>query len=134
VANSTVYGKKAFKYIASATLNATDAGHNYSVGTADCFGFPIRSDLYEYTAMYYNATFLVNTGWLAGVLTSPATTTTGDVRGTLSIGSLNNAGAGAAGGATNGVRRLTMAVTVPLANLVAGNPMAPQTIYGVTQA
>ena len=133
-AGATVYGKKAFKYIASATLNATDAGHTYSVGTADCFGFPIRADAYEYMNMYYNATVLVNTGWLAATITSPATTTTGDVRGTLSIGSLNNAGAGASGGATNGTRRLVIATTIPLANLVAGNPNQPYMIYGVTQA
>lgn len=134
VAGGTAYGKKAFKYIASATLNATDAGHSYSVGTADCFGFPIRSDAYEYMNMYYNQTFLVATGWLAATITSPATTTTGDVRGTLSIGTLNNAGAGAAGGASNGTRRLTIAGTIPLANLVAGNPQQPYMIYGVTQA
>lgn len=132
-AGSTVYGKKAFKYIRSATLNATDAGHNYSVGTADCFGFPIRSDFYEYMTAFYNQTYLVATGWAAATLTSPATTTTGDVRGTWSIGTLNNAGAGASGGATNGTRRLTIAVTIPLANLLAGTNANPVSVYGVTQ-
>ena len=88
---TTVNGKKAFKYISSVVPAFTDA-HNYSVGTTDIYGFPIRSDFFGDVVINYNATGITaNTGYVAAVTTSPATTTTGDVRGTYALQSAADA-------------------------------------------
>ena len=88
---TTVNGKKAFKYISSVVPAFTDA-HNYSVGTTDIYGFPLRSDFFGDVAINYNATGITaNTGYVAAVTTSPATTTTGDVRGTYALQSAADA-------------------------------------------
>jgi len=88
---TTVNGKKAFKYISSVVPAFTDA-HNYSVGTTDIYGFPLRSDFFSDVAINYNAAAVTaNTGYVAAVTTSPATTTTGDVRGTYALQSASDA-------------------------------------------
>ena len=117
-ASTTVSGKKAFKYIASVVPNATDA-INYSVGTLDVFGFPLRSDYFGDVGLNYNATLLTaSTGYLAAVTTSPATTTTGDVRGTYAVQS-----------ATDKTKRLFFYQNPLVTNIgtIAG-------LFGVTQA
>ena len=117
-ASTTVSGKKAFKYIASVVPNATDA-INYSVGTLDVFGFPLRSDYFGDVGLNYNATLLTaSTGYLAAVTTSPATTTTGDVRGTYAVQS-----------ATDKTKRLFFYQNPLITNIstIAG-------LFGVTQA
>ncbi len=83
--NTAVPGKKAFGYIASVTPSATDTV-TYSVGTTNIFGLPLRSDsfgdiLINYATSLSPALITANTGYVAAV-TIPATTTTGDVRGT----------------------------------------------------
>lgn len=92
---TTTSGKKAFKYIQSITPSATDGTGNYSAGTLDIFGFPIRSDnmqvgmIKDIQLMVNNATVTTATNWLAGVKTT-ATATTGDVRGTIAIQTPSN--------------------------------------------
>jgi hypothetical protein len=115
---TTVNGKKAFKYISSVVPAFTDA-HNYSVGTTDIYGFPLRSDFFGDVAINYNATGITaNTGYVAAVTTSPATTTTGDVRGTYALQS-----------AADASKRLIVRQFVTPANMgsIAG-------LFGVTQA
>jgi hypothetical protein len=115
---TTVNGKKAFKYIASVTPAFTDA-HNYSIDTTDIIGLPLRSDFFGDTAINYNATGITaNTGYVAAVTTSPATTTTGDVRGTYALQS-----------AADGSKRLMIRQFVLAANMgsIPG-------LFGVTQA
>jgi hypothetical protein len=88
---STVNGKKAFKYIASVVPQFTDA-HNYSVGTTDIYGLPLRSDFFgDVSINYAAAAITANTGYVAAVTTSPASTTTGDVRGTYALQTAANA-------------------------------------------
>lgn len=84
--------KKAFKYISSAqAIGAGVTTGTLSIGTTDVFGFGIRSDLFEYTDIYYNGALITaSTGWLAADITSPATTTTGDVRGTYAVQSASD--------------------------------------------
>lgn len=119
VTTSTVTnGKKAFKYIASVVPSATNA-ITYSVGTTDIYGFPIRSDFFGDVAINYNsAGITASTGYTASVTTSPATTTTGDVRGTYTLQS-----------AADGSKRLFVRQFVIPANMgsVTG-------LFGVTQA
>lgn len=128
------YGKKAFKYIASVTpgsgANTTVA--TFSVGTGDTFGFAVRSDFWEYTNLFWNGAFLsAQTGWLAGDQTSPATTTTGDSRGTIQVSARGN-GSGASATVANGSIRLAIFASVPLYNALQGTPVTPAPMYGVT--
>ena len=115
---TTVNGKKAFKYISSVVPAFTDA-HNYSVGTTDIYGFPLRADFFSDVSINYNAAAVTaNTGYVAAVTTSPATTTTGDVRGTYALQS-----------ASDGSKRLAIRQFILPANMnsVTG-------LFGVTQA
>jgi hypothetical protein len=115
---STVNGKKAFKYIASVTPAFTDA-HNYSIDTTDIIGLPIRSDFFGDVAINYNsAAITANTGYTAAVTTSPATTTTGDVRGTYALQS-----------AADGSKRLMIRQFVLVSNMGSNAGL-----FGVTQA
>lgn len=115
---TTVNGKKAFKYISSVVPAFTDA-HNYSVGTTDIFGFPIRSDFFSDVAINYNAAAITaSTGYVAAVTTTPATTTTGDVRGTYAVQS-----------ATDAAKRLAIRQFVLPANMGSTTGL-----FGVTQA
>lgn len=120
---NTVNSTKAFKFINSVTPQFTDA-HNYSVGTADTYGFSLRSDYFEDMTIFFNATPITsNTAYIAAVTTSPATSSTGDVRGTIGSGSIT----------ANGTKRLVIYQQTPLYNAITATPNATQTLYGVTQ-
>lgn len=97
-ASSTVNGKKAFKYIKSVVLSGgtADTTHAYSVGTADVFGFPVRSDTFG-DIIVNNASSLVATtlitaatNYLPSDRTTPSATTA-DVRGTFAATSSSGA-------------------------------------------
>lgn len=119
---STVNGKKAFKSIAAVSSNAAAVG-TVTVGNSDVFGLPYR---------VIDAGYIIRNGWagnlandlgtfVAADTTSPATATTGDVRGTYTPSS-----------AANGSRRLVLSVA--LTGIQAG-PNATQTgAIGVTPA
>lgn len=95
----TTNGKKAFKFITSITPGFSDA-HNYAVGTTDIFGFPIKAAFFHETMIWYNTTLITaGTGFVAADATTPATATTGDVRGTYAVQS-----------ASDGTKRLSFAV------------------------
>lgn len=124
----TVSGKKAFKYILSVTPNYTDSTGTYGVGVGDIFGLPIRMDRYEYLSYCWAGINQLNqTGFVAADLTSPATATTGDVRGTLSVATITG------GSASNGVRRLWISQTLPLWNDITGTPTNTVPFFGQTQ-
>jgi hypothetical protein len=141
---STGYSTKTFKYIGAVTPQFTDAtaGHTYSVGTSDVFGFAVRSDRWEYTNVCWNGAFVTSsTGYLASDKTIPATTTTGDVRGTVQV-SATGGGAGITGGSvSNGAitslvmtgKRLVAFQSQPLYNVVLGTVTNTRTMYGSTQ-
>lgn len=114
---ATTNGKKAFKYIASVVPQFTDA-QNYSVGTTDIYGFPLRSDFFGDVSINYNAASVTaSTGYTAAV-TSTASATTGDVRGTYALQT-----------AANGSRRLMIRQFV-----LAANMGSTSGLFGVTQA
>ncbi|MGI9143521.1 MAG: hypothetical protein ACR2IJ_10070 [Fluviibacter sp.] len=119
---TAVAGLKAFKTVTAVAVDGALAG-NLTVGSTDVFGLPYRVT---------DAGYILRAGW-AGALaddagtfvaadtTSPATATTGDVRGTFDPSS-----------AANGSRRLVLALG--LTALQAG-PNATQTgAIGVTPA
>lgn len=120
----TTGGKKAFKFILSITPATTDAGHLLSAGTGDVYGMNVRNDKFEDVNIFWAASFITsNTGWLAAVLTNPATATTGDIRGTYATQS-----------ASDGTKRLAAFVSMPLFNMVNASPANFESMYGVTQA
>lgn len=111
-ANTQTLGKKAWKYIASVTPATTDA-QNYSIDTTDTIGFSLRADFFSYLAMFYgspatpaNNAITAATGFVTADTTTPATTTTGDVRGTYALQS-----------ASDGTKRLTIFITPSVANI-----------------
>jgi len=120
---TTVSGAKAFKYIASVTPVGT-VGATVTVGTGDVFGFPIYSATFvigadaDVAISWNGAAITSTTGYTAGVTTSPATTTTGDVRGTYAVQSASDA-----------TKRLVITQSPSLANIssITG-------LFGVTQA
>jgi len=97
---------KCFKFITSITHTGTVAG-TLSVGTADVFGFPLRVDTINYTEMAWNGSIITaNTGFTLADTTSPATASTGDVRGSYAVQS-----------ASDGTKRLQVFVTPSVANV-----------------
>lgn len=117
-----VAGQKAFYQIASATLSG-DPEVDTSLGTTDILGIPVRVTNAGYVASVgWNNTLARDAGTFAAAdVTSPATTTTNDVRGTYTPSS-----------AADGTKRLVMGILLPA---IAVGPNATRTgALGVTQA
>jgi hypothetical protein len=111
---TAVAGKKAFKTITRVAASA--AATDFFVGTGDVFGLPIRADSRNYVQTAWGGAFVTTGTFTAAVTTSPATTTTGDVRGTF-----------APADAADASKRLTLWVFVADDDTQTG-------LYGVTQA
>ncbi len=137
-ANGTtvVNGKKAFKYVASVVTAGTAATSGapaaVSVGISDVFGVNIRSDKWEYLNIFWNGGFAINnTGWTKALSTTSSSTTV-DVRGTQNVSTaLTGTGVAAP---TDGVRRLTIMMSVPVQNMINATPLNSSTLFGTTQA
>ena len=114
-------GKKAFKWILSITPSAA-AASTVSAGTGDVYGFPLRADSFGYVYIIWNGSSITaNTGFTAADTTNPATSTTGDARGTYATQS-----------ASDGTKRLEIGQTLN----VVGLNVTPITngIFGVVPA
>ena len=119
---ANVAGKKAFYQISSIAINGS-LPVAITVGTTDILGFPLRT---------FDAGYVVRVGWnntlandagtfVVADMTTPATSTTGDIRGTYVPSS-----------ATNGIKRLVVVIALPG---IATGPNANRTgALGVTQA
>lgn len=118
-------GAKAFKYIASVTCSG-DVATTVSVGTGDVFGFPLRADYLFYATLYFNNVPATTANGFTAAVTTTATATTGDVRGTIDV-----ANASGFNSSSNGTRRLQIAVSPTVGNL-SSNPTTA--LFGVTQA
>ena len=118
---TTVSGVKAWKYIASITPVGT-VGATVTVGTGDVYGFPIYSATYiigtdaDVSISWNGAAITSTTGYTAGVTTT-ATATTGDVRGTYAVQSASDA-----------TKRLVVTQSPSLANIASITGL-----FGVTQ-
>lgn len=97
--NATVNTKKAFRQILSVTPSATDGANNVTVGTADIFGMNFVVLHNEYVASVKWGGALAQDGgvFTPADTTSPATASTGDIRGTYAPSS-----------ASDGAKRLTI--------------------------
>lgn len=101
-----VAGLKAFKYVRSVTPAGTVNSTGVTVGTGDVIGFPLRVDHVGYIDINFNSTAVtLGTGFTAAV-TSTATATSGDVRGTYALQL-----------ASDGTRRLTVFIAPAVANV-----------------
>ena len=123
--STTVNGKKAFWQISSVAV-AGNCGGTIAVGTTNIFGSPIR---------IIDGGYIIDPGWagqiapdtgtfVAADMTNPATSSTGDVRGTYAP----NTGTYT----VNGQNRLVISIAVPA---IAAGPNATRLgALGVTQA
>lgn len=123
VNNTTAQGKKAFKFVTSVVPAGTLSGSNVSIGHGDTYGLPIRADQFGYMgAIWAGAGISSNTGFTAAV-TSAASATTGDVRGTYAVQS-----------ASNGTNRLELSVDPGIAGFGTTPAGITTGLWGVTQA
>jgi hypothetical protein len=119
--STTVNGKKAFFQITQVAV-AGDCGGTIAVGTTDILGSPVRITDAGYIARSGWAGALADdAGTFVAAVTTTATTTSGDVRGTYVPSS-----------APNGTRRLVMGILLPA--LAAGPNATRIGALGVTQA
>jgi hypothetical protein len=97
--STTVNGKKAFYQIVSATVSGA-VGATISIGTTDIFGSPVRFNDKGYLARVgWNDTLAENAATVVDADATTATTTTGDVRGTVAPST-----------AADGVKRLVVGI------------------------
>ncbi len=132
-------GKKAFKYIGSFTAGTGSAGGTqaFSLGLGDTFGLPIRCDEWEQTEVCWNGSSMTNSNGFSAAVTTPATSTTGDVRGTLEISTAILTGVLAtsiSAVASNGTGRLSVMQNIGVWNQVAGTPVNTIPMFGVAQS
>jgi hypothetical protein len=121
-ATTTVNGKKAFKSIWQIAVSAATAG-NISAGSSDIFGIPVAvADLGYVQDVGWAGALTRDAGTaVAADTTSPATATTGDVRGTYAPSS-----------ASDGTKRLVFALA--LTGIQAGPNATFAGVFGVTPA
>ena len=116
-----VNGKKAFFQIVSATVSGA-VGATISLGTTDILGSPVRVTNAGYIARAgWDNTLAADAGTFVAAVTTTATTTTGDVRGTYVPSS-----------ACDGTKRLVMGLLLPA--LAVGPNATRAGALGVTQA
>lgn len=131
---TTVNGKKAFKYVSTVTtLTAatTVTPANITIGHSDVTGLNLRSDKWEFINVFWNGGFAINsTGWTKALSTT-STNTSADVRGTQNLSTaLTGTGVVAS---TDGVRRLTIMMSVPFNNMINATPLATSSLFGTPQ-
>ena len=81
--------------------------------------------------MFYNGAFAIsNAGWTAALSTASSTTTV-DVRGSINASVMQVGTAALA--STNGARRLTVMMSVPLQNMISATPLNTVPLLGTAQ-
>ena len=130
---TTVNGTKAFKYVTSVVTTGTAATTvtpaNITIGVSDVFGVNVRSDKWEYMNIFWNGNWApTSQGWTAALSTTSNATTV-DVRGVINASTL----AVATVASTNGARRLTVMMSVPLQNMINATPLNNNSLFGTAQ-
>lgn len=112
---------KAFKGIISATPSGTLSGSNVSLGQSDVYGLPIYSvSTSNQVTGFWNNLIITGAGTVVSGVTTTASATTGDVRGTYTVGS-----------ASNGTKRLTVYLHPVLSNMITNG--INNGLFGVPQ-
>jgi hypothetical protein len=112
---------KTFKWITSVTHTGSVAS-TMSIGTADVYGFPLATNSFGYCDIVWAGTTITSsTGFTALDTTNPATSSTGDVRGTYATQS-----------ASNGTNKLEISIQ-PNIVLLNQTPLS-NGLFGVTPA
>lgn len=121
-AATLVSGKKAFYQITSVVQSAS-VKSTIEVGSGDIFGVPyfLANNVYL-QGVQWNSTLAKDTGTVVVGVTTTATKTSGDVRGTYAPST----------GASDGVKRLVMTQAISAAQV--GTSATRAAILGVTQA
>lgn len=115
-------GKKAFFLVTSITQSAAVAT-TYSAGTGDVFGLPyFAANAVYIQGVQWNSTLAKDTGTFVAGVTTTATKTTGDVRGTYIPST----------GASDGAKRLVILQAISSAQV--GSSATRASVLGVTQA
>ena len=135
-AGTTIYGKKAFKYLVSVTPQFADA-HPYTVGISDVYGIHLCSLYWEALSSSWAGTAVPsNAGWTAALAftTGTATFTTADVRGTIQTsgdgGGTHSVGATVSDG---NVIRLYIAASLPGHRQLQAPPNYTVPLLGLAQ-
>jgi hypothetical protein len=119
--STTVNGKKAFYQVATATISGSPVV-TVSLGTSDVVGLPVAVTSGSYLAsVNYAGSFATDSGTFVAADATPATTTTGDVRGTYTPSS-----------AFNGTNRLVVGIL--LTGIAVGPNATRAGALGTTQA
>jgi hypothetical protein len=116
---TTTNGKKAWKFITAVTPGGTLSGSNISAGTLDIFGLPLRVDSFFELYPTWNSASGTSSGFVKADTTSPATSVTGDVRGTYNPGT------------SDGTKKLQVYITPDVNNLFTN---AQTALVGVVPA
>jgi len=134
---TTLFGAKAFKYINTVTASVLQTTATVSIGISDVFGLPLRADVAQHIEAWAGNTAIANTvGFTAAVSTAgnPATSTTGDVRGTLQVSGIGGGTAISAPATTSGSLRLFIVQDIGTWNNLAATPLNTVPLFGVKQA
>jgi hypothetical protein len=138
-ANAAAYTTKTFKFVASATPTHGGGGTTtgtLSVGTSDLVGLATRLDNPEDAVIWWAGTLVTSTanGITAADTTNPATSTSGDTRGTVQLSATGPSGTGVSSNATNGTRRLRLSQKLSLRNIMSATPADPTPLSGIMPA
>ena len=138
-AQTSMAGKKAFKYIGSIMSGTSSGTQALSFGIGDTFGLPMRCDEWEQAAFFYNGQQSGTTNGFAAAVTVTATSTTGDVRGTIQLSTAVVTGVLATSInptsiTTNGTSRLAVKQDIGVWNMISGTPINAIPMFGVAQS
>jgi hypothetical protein len=114
--------------VTTAATTVTPA--NIGIGVSDVFGVNLRMDRAEYMSVSWNACSPTTQAGFTTALLTTSGATTADVRGTINASTL----AVATVASTNGARRLTVIMNVPVNNMLNATPNATAALFGAPQA
>lgn len=135
---TTFMAKKAFKYIGSITSGTTvPSSQTVAFGIGDVVGLPVRTDYWEELYATWNGVAMANFSGFVAAVTTPATSTTGDIRGTLQLSTAIVTGGLATAMsivASNGTGRVYVTWGAPPTPVILGTPTNQVPMFGVAQS
>lgn len=134
---TTMVGKKAFKYIGSITSGASSGTQQLSFGLGDTIGFPLRYNFFGKANVAWNNAFAQNSNGINIAVLTAANGTTGDVRGTIQLSTAiltgMVSGTAVSAQATNGTTRLVVIQRLGPMTIINTTPSNTTAMFGVAQ-